>query len=216
MQKAILRIQWKACRHLVIALCVAAFALPVVSVRLGWRGAAANLPFFLTELELWGFFYPLLAAVAAFILAAGIWHSDRRGGHVYALLLPIPRWRYVWLRYAGGLVMLLPIIASLSVGALVAVAGLDLPPGLRTFPLELTLKFVLALVLFYGIAFAFASASARTIGIAVRVAGLLLAIHIGAILLDPQLNLIWTGLRALATSPGPLVILGGRWMLIDA
>jgi ABC-type transport system involved in multi-copper enzyme maturation permease subunit len=216
MQKAILRIQWKACWHLVVALSVAAFALPIVSVRLGWHEAAANLPLFLTELQLWGFFYPVLAAVGALIVALGIWMSDRRGGHVYALLLPVSRARYVMYRYVGGVVLLLPVMVALWLGAIVASSGLDLPPGIRIFPHELGLKFALVLLLMFGFAFAFASASTRTIGIAIRVLGLFLAVHVAVILLAPHTNLIMLTLKALATSPGPLSALGGRWMLIDA
>lgn len=216
MQKAILRIQWKACWHLVIASSVAAFALPVVSVRLGWYSAAANLPLFLTELQLWGFFYPLLAAVTALIIALGIWLSDRRGQHVYALLLPVPRSRYVLYRYAAGVVLLVPIAVALWAGALVATSGLDLPPGIRIFPHALALKFALTLLLLFGLAFALASASTRTIGIAIRLVGLFLAVHVAVILLAPHTNLLWMTLKALATWPGPLAALGGRWMLIDA
>ena len=216
MQKAILRIQWKACWQLVIALSVAAFALPIISVRLGWHEAAANLPLFLTELQLWGLFYPLLAGVSALIIALGIWMSDRRGNHVYALLLPVSRARYVWYRYSAGLVLVLPVIAAMWIGALVATYGLDLPPGIRIFPHALAAKFGLALLLFFGFAFAFASASTRTIGIAVRVLGLFLVVHVAVILLAPQTNLLWITLKALATWPGPLAALGGRWMLIDA
>lgn len=216
MQRAILRIQWKACWHLVIALSVAAFALPIVSVRLGWGSAAANLPMFLTELQLWGFFYPLLAGVAALIIAAGIWTSDRRGQHVYALLLPVPRWRYVLYRYAGGLVLLVPVALALWAGAVVATSGIDLPPGIRTYPHALALKFAFALLLLFGFAFAFMSASARTIGIAVRILGLFLALHVAVLLLSPSTNLLWATVKALGASPGPLAPLGGRWMLIDA
>lgn len=36
MLKAMMRIHWKGSWHLVVALAVAAFALPIVSVRTGW------------------------------------------------------------------------------------------------------------------------------------------------------------------------------------
>lgn len=216
MQRAILRIQWKACWHLVIALSVAAFALPIVSVKVGWRETAANLPLFLTELQLWGFFYPVLAAVGALIIALGIWMSDRRGNHVYALLLPVSRPRYVLFRYAAGLVLLVPVMLALWIGAIVASSGLALPPGIRVFPHELALKFALVLLLMFGFAFALASASSRTIGIAVRILGLFLAVHVAVLLITPNTNLLWSALKALATWPGPLAALGGRWMLIDA
>src|SRR3990170_25434 len=165
MLKAMIRIQWRACWHLVIALAVAATALPIVSVRAGWKGAEANLPRFLTELQLWGYFYPGLAAIAALVLGIAIWTSDRRGQHVYALLLPVPRWRYVLLRYLAGLGLLVPIALGLWAGAIVATSGLALPPGIRVFPHEIALKFVLALLIFFGLAFAAASASSRTLGI---------------------------------------------------
>ena len=215
MLKAMLRAQWKACWHLVTALTVAAFLLPIVSVRLGWKGAEANLPRFLTEMELWGFFYPALAAIAALILATAIWISDRRGQHVYALLLPLPRWKYVLLRYAAGLGLLVPLVVALWLGALFATTGLDIPTGLRQFPHALALKFALALVLLFGAFFAAAASSSRTRGIGLRVLGLFLAVHIAVILLDPKTNLLWTVVTALTTWPGPLAPLGGRWMLID-
>lgn len=213
--KAMTRIQWKAGWHLVLALSVAAFALPIVSVRSGWRGADANLPLFLTELQLWGLFYPALALVAAIVVAASIWASDRRGHNTYALLLPLPRWRYVLLRYAGGLALLVPIVLALWIGAIIGTASLELPPGLRTFPHALAAKFALALLLLFAFAFAVASSSSRTLGIAIRVLGLFLAVHVAVLLLQPKTNLIWTVVSALAQWPGPFAPLGGRWMLID-
>jgi hypothetical protein len=216
MLKAILRIQWKACWHLVGALSLAAFALPIVSVRLDWHASQANLPLFLSELQLWGFFYPLLATVGALMVAFGIWMSDRRGNHVYALLLPVPRGRYVLYRYAAGLVLLVPVAVAMWAGAIVASHGIDLPPGIRIFPNALALKFALVLLLMFGFMFALASASTRTIGIAVRVLGLFLAVHVAVLLVAPNTNLLWSAAKALATWPGPLAALGGRWMLIDA
>ena len=215
MLNAMIRIQWKACRHLVIALAVAAFALPIVSVRVGWKGAGANFPRFLMELQLWGWFYPGLAAITAVALAAALWTSDRRGHHIYAMLLPIPRWRYVLLKYLAGLVLLLPIMLALWIGAQLATASLTLPPGLRGFAPALGLKFALALALLFGFAFAAAAASRRALGIALRLTGLFLAVHVAVILLSPTRNLLWTVVTALATWPGPFTILGGRWMLID-
>lgn len=214
MLKAMIRIQWKACWHVVSALAAAALALPIVSVRLGWNGAV-NLPFYLTQLQLWGLLYPGLALVAAIALAVAAWISDRRGQHVYALLLPVPRGRYVLLRYAAGLAMTVPIVASLWVGALLATATLDLPPGLRVFPHAIALKFALTLVVLFGFAFAAAAASRRALGYAFRAVGLFVAIHVAVLLLSPQTNLIGSVVGVLTTWPGPLAPLGGRWMLID-
>lgn len=212
-----LKIQWKAAWHLLTALSVAALALPIASVRLGWRGDETHVPLYLSELQLWGFFYPALAAVTAMILAVVIWHSDRRGHHVYAMALPLPRWRYVLLRYGAGAVLLAPVVGAVWIGALVATLSIPLPPGLRTFPHLLAVKFALALLTCFAIAFAVAASSARTLGVTVRLTGLFLAAHIAVLLLTnrPQVNLVVTVLQFLMSGPGPLSPLGGRWMLID-
>lgn len=215
MLKAMIRLSWKGSWHLVVALAAAALALPIVSVRTGWRGNGDHLPRFLIELQLWGLLYPALAVIAAVVLAAALWASDRRGHHIYALLLPIPRWRYVLLRYLAGLVLLLPVVLVLWLGAVIATASLDMPPGLRQFPHALTAKFALALLLLFGLAFAAAAASRRALGIGFRIIGLFVAVHIAVIMLSPTTNLIWTVVTALSTWPGPFAPLGGRWMLID-
>ena len=215
MLKAMIRLSWKGSWHLVVALAAAAMALPIMSVRTGWRGTGDHLPRFLIELQLWGLLYPALAAVAATVIAMALWASDRRGHHLYALLLPVPRWRYVLLRYVAGVVLLLPVIVALWLGAVIATATLDMPPGLRQFPHALAVKFALALVLLFGLAFAAAAASRRALGIGFRLLGLFVALHVAVIMLSPRTNLIWTVVSALATWPGPFAPLGGRWMLID-
>lgn len=216
MQRAILRIQWMASWHLVLALAVAAFALPIVSVHLSWHSAQQSLPFFLEELQLWGYLYPMLALAAAIVLALSIWTADHRGHHVYATLLPLPRWRYVLLRYVAGLVLMLPVVVCLWIGALIAAHGMPDAPGLRTFSGMIALKFALSVLVLFGIVFALASASARTLGIALRVVGLFLVVHVAVLLLVPGTNLLWDVVSALASAPGPLAPLAGRWMLIDA
>ncbi len=215
MFEAMVRIQWKACRHFVIIFMLAAFCLPIASVHLGWKGEATNLPQFLAELELWGWFYPVLAAATAISIAILTWRSDRRGRHIYAMTLPIDRSRYVWLRLAGGALLAGPVLLAAWLGALVSVWSITMPEGLRSFPIILGLKFGLALLLFLSLAFAVASASPRTLGWMYRGLALLVALHIGVALLWPSVNIALTILSALATAPGPFAALGGRWMLID-
>ncbi len=219
MQNAILRIQWKACWHLVIALSVAAFALPIVSVRVGWHEAASNLPLFLTELELWGLFYPVLAGVSALIVALGIWMSDRRGGHVYALLLPVSRSRYLlWYRYScrpGALACRWWRLCG--PGRLSPAAASTCRPASGSSRMRSRSSSRWCCSCSSGSRSRFASASSRTVGLAIRVlAGLFLAVHVAVLLLAPQTNVLLITLKALATWPGPLAALGGRWMLIDA
>ncbi|NOT07970.1 MAG: hypothetical protein HOP28_07165 [Gemmatimonadales bacterium] len=215
MLKAMIRLQWRAVWHIVAALTVAGLLLPLASVRTGWKGGLTNLPNFLTELQLWGLLYPALAALAGVALAAGIWSSDRRGHHIYALTLPIPRWRYVLLRYLAGLTLALPIVAAVWLGSVIASETLDLPAGLRIFPHALAAKFALALIVLFGFAFAIAASSSRALGIGVRFLALLVAVHLGVVMLYPKTNILWSLVTGLATWPGPFAALGGRWMLID-
>ena len=215
MLHAMMKVQWKASRHVMIALAAASLALPVASVRTGWRGEATNYATMLNELELWGYLYPVLAMVSAIAMAWAAWRSDRRGNHVYAMLLPVPRWRYVLLRYGASGLLLLPLVLAVWIGALAAVFPLDLPSGFRTFPHLLALKYLVALGICFAMAFAVAAASSRTLGLAVRAVGIFLAVHIAVLLLRPDVNLLWRLATALATWPGPLSPLGGRWMLID-
>ena len=215
MLKAMIRIQWKAAWHYVVALSFAALALPIVSVRNGWEGADKSLPRFLIELQIWGSIYPVLAGIAGLIVALLLWHSDRKGHHIYALLLPVPRRRYVLLNYTAGLVLLIPIVVSLWVGAMVATNLLTLPAGLRHVPHALAATFALAVVLLFGLSFAAAAASRRTLGVGFRLLGLLVAVHLAVVLIRPQTRILWLAVNALLTWPGPLAPLGGRWMLID-
>lgn len=214
MLRAMIRLSWKASWHYIVAFAMAGFALPILSVRNGWQGGS-NLPRFLIELQMWGLLYPALAAVIGIVLAVSLWASDRRGHHIYALLLPVPRWRYVLLRYLAGLALLLPIALAVWVGAIIATSAIALPEGLRQFSHALGLKFGLALMLLFGLSFALASASRRALGMAFRLAGLIIVVHVFVLLLYPGTNVLWTIATALATSPGPLASLGGRWMLID-
>ena len=216
MLRAMIRLGWKGSWHYVVAFAMTAFALPIVSVRGGWRGEGDSLPRFLIELQMWGLLYPVLAAVIAVVLAASFWSSDRKGHHIYALLLPVPRSRYVLLRYAAGLVLLMPIALALWLGAVVATASVDMPPGLREYPHALGLKFLLSVVLLFGFAFAIGAASRRALGIGFRLMGLLIAVHVALLLLSPKTNLLWQLAIALSTWPGPFAPIGGRWMLIDA
>ena len=77
---------------------------------------------------------PRLLVVGA-VFALNAWNGDHRAGHIYALALPMARWKYVlWKMGAGTLLLLVPV-AFLSVGSLVAVGSLDLAEGLRAYPL---------------------------------------------------------------------------------
>src|SRR5207247_2566146 len=66
----------------------------------------------LQAVQSWGTLYPVLAAALGLLVAIATWAPDHRGRHVHALSLPLPRWRYVLLRFGAGAALLAaPVIA---------------------------------------------------------------------------------------------------------
>src|SRR2546428_10329501 len=114
MFRAILYSQWKWSRLIVLLGTVAGFALPIISLQ-GAASADRN-PLAAQELlravQSWGTLYPVLAAALGLLVAIATWAPDHRGRHIHALSLPLPRWRYVLLRFGSGVaVMARPMLA---------------------------------------------------------------------------------------------------------
>src|SRR5712691_12923975 len=122
MYRVILYSQWKWSRLIVLLGTVAGFALPIVSLQ-GAAGADRN-PLAAQELlravQSWGTLYPVLAATLGLLVAIATWAPDHRGRHIHALSLPLPRWRYVLLRFASGVTVLAGPILAVVAGALLA------------------------------------------------------------------------------------------------
>ena len=215
MLKAIVGLEWRSTRAWIVAAAVAVAALPVVSVGRIWPSSADGLATFLAQLDLWSLFYPLTAAVVGIVMGNVIWRSDRRGGFVYALTLPVARWRYVGLQFVAGLVWLAAISAALWLVALVTVATIDLPSTLRSYPSALAVKFFLASLSVFTAAFALASMPERVRRIAGRTLALVVVAQLLLLLLGKGPNLVAPVAETLIGKHGPFAALGGRWMLID-
>jgi len=213
MFRVILMAQWKWTRLLLLPAVVVGFALPILSVQhLESSNASWNV---IREAAAWSVWFAALAGALGLLVATSAWLSDHRGGHVYALSLPVERWRYVLLRYGCGALLLAFPILSLWVGALLATASVDLQVGLNAYPNSLAVRFALAVFVSYSIFFAVSSGTSRTAGYILAVIGglvvaelLLNAAGAGAQLIDPLLN-------GVMNWPGPLEVFTGRWMLID-
>src|SRR5258708_24119776 len=146
MFRVMLYTQWKWSRLIILLGSIAAFALPIISVQGAARAdrnplAAQDL---LHTVQSWGTLYPILAAALGLLVAMAGWAPDHRGRHVHALTLPLPRWRYVLLRCAGGAALLAIPVAAVFTGAILATATATLPPGLQGYPLALGPHFALA------------------------------------------------------------------------
>jgi hypothetical protein len=134
---------------------------------------------------------------------------------VYALSLPLPRWHYALLRFTAGAVLMAAPIVALWIGALLATATAQIPPGLQAYPNALALRFALAALTAYAVFFAISSGTTRTAG---YVLSIIAALFVAQLLLGAaglSENIIHVLFDRVITWPGPLEIFTGRWMLID-
>jgi hypothetical protein len=217
MFRVMLLSHWNWSKIFLTAAVVGAFALPVLSVQeAGTQDPSRwGLWELLRSVQSWSVWYAALAAGLGLILGTSAWASDHRGGHVYALSLPIERWRYVLMRFSVGVVLLMVPVLALWIGALVASASIELPEGLRAYPTALAGRFCLASLIAYSVFFAISSGTARTAGYVLVVIGGLVAAQIllstAGVHASPLIGLMhW-----LTSWPGPFEVFTGRWMLID-
>jgi len=217
MFRVMLYSQWKWSRLIVALGSIAAFALPIVSVQGAARADSNPLRAgeLLQAVQAWGTLYPVLAAALGLLVAIAAWAPDHRGRHVHALSLPLPRWRYVLLRFgAGGTLLAAPAIA-VAAGALLATWSATIPAGLQGYPVALAIRFALAVLVAYGLFFAVSAGTARTAGIILALIGTVILVQIIAGVANIDLDLFGKLQIAVLNWPGPLAIFTGRWMLID-
>ncbi len=218
MFRVILWSQWKWSRVVVLAGGAVALCVPVLSVHLTPADSgvgAERVLALLQQVRAWGSLYPILAGGLGLLVAMSAWAADHRGRHVHALTLPIPRWKYVLLRYGSAALVLAIPASMLLAGGLVAAATVELPSGLEAYPFSLALRFALALLTAFSLFFAVSGGTPRTAGLILGVLGalVLFAVVAGTTGWAPEL-----GMRLLAfllQGWGPLDIFTGRWMLVD-
>lgn len=218
MFREMLKAQWRSMAPVVAVLTVVAFAAPLMTVLYGanlrqastytvaaWLEAAVSV----------GAALPVIALIAGVLFGMAVWSPDHLGGHVYALSLPLPRWRYVLLRFGVGFAFLLMPAAAMAVGAFAASAAVDLPEGLHAYPLALALRFTMATIVCYALIFAVATATRRVaLALLGGVGGFALAdVILSGLGRNPVV--LTTAFHLLTTWPGPLAILMGRWALFD-
>ena len=217
MFRVMLYSQWKWTRLIVILGTVMAFFLPIVSVQ-GAAGEAGTPPRagdLLSLVQSWGVLYPVLASALGLLVAIVTWSPDHRGRHVHALSLPLPRWRYVLLRFTAGLALLAAPSLALLVGALLTTHLTRIPAGLEGYPVAIAIRFSLAVLVAYATFFAISAGTTRTAGFILAAIGGLIVIQVLASAANLELDLFTTLQSAITNWPGPLAIFTGRWMLID-
>jgi hypothetical protein len=143
------------------------------------------------------------------------WSYDHRLRHVYALSLPIPRWRYVILRFCAGLLLLALPVVALFAGTETVALNSAVPNTLHAYPIAVTLRFAFATLVAYAVFFAISSATAKTAG---YILGTLATVLVAQVFLGSagsQVNVVGYLVDIVLATPGLLAVFNGRWMLID-
>lgn len=213
MFRVILYTQWKWTRLALLPGVVIAFSLPILSVQGAGESTVAS--WVLQSVRGWAVWFPALAAALGLLVAVTAWREDHRGGHVYALSLPIERWRYALLRFAAGAVLLAAPILALWMGSLIATAAASIPPTLRAYPNALALRFALSALVAYGVFFAISAGTARTAAYVLGAVAVLIAFDVLLKAAGWEVSIAGEVMAWLTRAPGPLTVFTGRWMLID-
>jgi hypothetical protein len=195
---------------------VLGFAIPLLSLLVLESGRVEFSPTLVVRgMQQFGLFYALLAGAAGLTCAMLAWGHDHRGRHVYALSLPIPRSTYTGMRFAAGSLFLLIPVAGVLIGCLVGIAAIRIPTGLHTYPIALTVRFLVASFVAYALFFAVLASSTKA---AAYVLGTLAGIAVLLFLMSSYhfgLEVMSGVAQVLFGDRGLLSVFTGHWMLID-
>lgn len=226
MLKSFMFMQWKASRWALAILIPLCLGLPIMVVRFAHQiaiGDVASQPavVMLMGLQIWLPVFPLLAVITGAAFALTAWVYDHNTNHVYALALPIDRWRYSLLKMSAAGIHLLIAVGALLLGSVIAVSTVSIPAGLRTYPIGFTIRFLLGAGVVFAVVFAMAAGTIRT---TVRLLLAFIVIFIFGTVFVEYLNATFhfavpTPLSilydAMSSWAGPFSVFGGSWMLID-
>jgi hypothetical protein len=213
MWRAMLETQWKWTRGMLLLLSIVSFALPLVTLRASFGALSESL--FIASMQAWSVGYAVIAGGLGLVMAILAWSYDHRLRHVYALSLPVARWRYVLMRFTAGLALLtLPVIA-LFIGAELVAHSSYVPKVLNAYPIALTLRFAFATLVAYAVFFAISSATAKTAGYILGGLAAMIVLQLLITSAGSRLNVVGYLVDAVLASPGLLAVFNGRWMLID-
>ena len=217
MFREILRTQWKWSWHAVALSVIAAFALPLISVQpTGMRAESIfETTAIMNMMARYSQWFGGLALLLGLLFATITWASDHRGKHVYAMILPVARQRYVLMRYFAGVLLLMAPLLALWAGSMVAVAAAHIPTGLRPYPHVLAMRFALATLLAFSVFFAISSWTSRTAAYVLTILVLIGLGQLGINVVGLDQNVAGWMYDRLLVWPGPFEIFTGEWKLID-
>ena len=209
--------QWKWNRDFLAFFTVAFFAIPlgVLMFALPEYGTWSTREY-ITWGQVVGGFSTIFAVIAGIAIAAQGYGVDERGGHIYALSLPITRRRFLGYRALGGFALLALPALGLWLGGTLAATQIELPPTLRAYAGALAVRALLGAWFVHSCIFSLRYAAGprlrAVMGVLVVVA---IAIPFIAVT-TPQAHALLTRVGDFLISyPGPFGVLFGRWTLID-
>ena len=227
MYHLMLHMHWKQIRWGLLPFLLAAYALPLIAVQglgtpPGMESATLEGYRIVAGYQIWLPAFPILAGGVGITLALSAWNWDHQLKHVYALSLPVSRWRYAGMKMVAGATLTLLPAGALWIGAHVATAFVDLPAGLHAYPNYLALRFLVASLVAYAGFFAMAAGTVRTtIWIVSLMIGFLILGNVlteflaGYFPVFYRVNVVEMAFEALLRAPGPFEVFTGNWMLID-
>jgi hypothetical protein len=224
-----LKLHWRAARWPMLPVLVAAFGLPLMAGQAAWGATysvdslASNGAFAVTDgAAVFGLTFPIVAAIAGAILGLSAWSWDHRQDHVYALSLPLPRWKYSALKFGGGTILVGATTLVFAAGATVSAVLANLPAGLHAYPGTLSVHFLIATQTAFALLFALASGTMRTTTVLL---GCVIGLAVFGVPLLDFLGNFWAPIgefdlgrfayAVLLENDGPLSIFTGNWMLFD-
>ena len=218
MFRAILYTQWKWARPVVVLAVLVAGWIPLQALRSAPYKTMGtyHIPSLYGSIVSASLFYQYLALAVAIVIAVSAWQADSTRQHVYALALPVARWRFVLMRFGAGAVLLGGVAVAVGVFGGVAAAMAPLPPMLHAYPVGLAIRFWLGTLIPFGLIFALLTSNPRKVKwvtaavVTFFVVDIMLASF--GVTQAPLLKGVFEGLYE---PGGPLTAFLSRWMLID-
>jgi hypothetical protein len=218
MFRAILFTQWKWARPVLVLAAIIAGWIPLQALRSAPYKTMGtyHIPSLYSSVSSASVGYQFLALAVAVVIAVSTWQADGLGRHVYALSLPVARWRFVLMRFGAGALLLAGVAVAVGVFGALAAAIAPLPPMLHAYPVGLAIRFWLGTLIPFGAIFALLTSNPRkvkwvTAGVITLFAVDMLLASFGV----TQAPLMKGLVDALYEPGGPLTAFLSRWMLVD-
>jgi hypothetical protein len=213
MWRSILETQWRWTRGLSLLGVLLGFTIPLLSLRTALTSESTA--GFVAIMQGWGVAYAIVAGAVGLMTAIAAWGYDHRLRHVYALSLPIARWKYVLFRFGAGTALLLLPVLSVFVSSEIVAHSKLVPDVLHAYPVALTLRFAFALLVAYALFFAVSSATGKTAGFILGAIAVILVAQVVLSTTSVSVNLLGRAIDVIFATPGLLAVFAGRWTLID-